>query len=381
MDLEVGCSNLSTQSVFDMSCTLNNLGVRVQTLFDAIVENNTGAIESVLDPITYDSLHSHKGCDLLSFAVFHGAEDALVVLLKWVGANNVKNMSGPAVYSAASYNRLSLLKILIEWKAPLNVGCEYGRCAIHGAVRHGHIESVKLLLDAGVDINTVTTGDSFGHTAIGLAAHLGHVDIVEILFERGAHVGEMLPQDMHVHPLLLAARNGHIDVVKLLVKLGIPITHLMFDVITTTTANHGHVEIEALLLVLRRVMISGSVDERVADACVLLQDHVRLKRMMREGKLRPLMSATFWEKERQTLNIPVCKITAKLIRDAGRVWSPVRHELHTPRVRTTVVLMMMIAHRIRADLNTNHAWINIPIPKHILYIIFGFVVSDVVPII
>jgi len=55
--------------------------------------------------------------------------------------------------------------------------------ALHVAANHGHLEIVKLLLDAGADINRKSKS---GETALHLAVVKNHIDVVKCLLVRGA---------------------------------------------------------------------------------------------------------------------------------------------------------------------------------------------------
>jgi ankyrin repeat protein len=55
--------------------------------------------------------------------------------------------------------------------------------ALHVAANHGHLEIVKLLLDAGADINRKSKS---GETPLHLAVTKNHIDVVKCLLVRGA---------------------------------------------------------------------------------------------------------------------------------------------------------------------------------------------------
>jgi ankyrin repeat protein len=59
-----------------------------------------------------------------------------------------------------------------------------GYTALMAASEYGHREIVKLLIEAGADVNAA---DWYGRTALGWALRGGHTDIVNLLKEAGAH--------------------------------------------------------------------------------------------------------------------------------------------------------------------------------------------------
>ena len=91
------------------------------------------------------------------------------------------------------------------------------------AAHNGHLNSVKILLGYGADIDargTPKIGDVVveGCTPLWAAAATGHLDVVKLLIERNADVdGRTLTGST---PLRVAAHDGHLDVVRCLVESG-----------------------------------------------------------------------------------------------------------------------------------------------------------------
>ena len=99
--------------------------------------------------------------------------------------------------------------------------------AIHMAVRNGHVEVVRLLLDSGALIDKPDMDD---YRPIHFAVNREHLtekenpmnekqmDIAKLLIERGADLNKIT--NSGDSPLDLAARNGDLEMVKLLVENG-----------------------------------------------------------------------------------------------------------------------------------------------------------------
>jgi ankyrin repeat protein/Ca2+-binding EF-hand superfamily protein len=79
---------------------------------------------------------------------------------------------------------------------------------LHWACEGGHLETVKLLVEAGASANI--GGMWRGSTAVHLASRNGHVDVVKYLHSIGAN---MNAQDSwnYATPLILAAEGGHAE--------------------------------------------------------------------------------------------------------------------------------------------------------------------------
>ena len=80
-----------------------------------------------------------------------------------------------------------------------------------GAAANGHLEVVRLLLEAGADKNAA---DARGDNALITAALYGQLEVVRLLLEAGADKNAAMANGTTA--LMLAAENGHLEVVRLL---------------------------------------------------------------------------------------------------------------------------------------------------------------------
>ena len=90
-----------------------------------------------------------------------------------------------------------------------------GWYALHEAASEGHTGIVRLLVEAGADVNAVTGG---GNTPLHMACYNGHVEAARCLLSRGAEVGTK--HSTGNTPLHVAAWRGHLPVVRLLIEEG-----------------------------------------------------------------------------------------------------------------------------------------------------------------
>ena len=121
------------------------------------------------------------------------------------------------------------------------------------AAQNGHLNSVKILLGYGADIEdrgTIKIGDEVveGCTPLWGAACSGRLDVVKLLIERNADVDGRTSTDST--PLRAAAQEGHLDVVRCLVESGADVNaRTQYEATPIMAACHyGHVSIITYLI-------------------------------------------------------------------------------------------------------------------------------------
>jgi len=153
----------------------------------------------------------------------------------------------------------------------IDILCDYGanpNNAIHAALQGG-FEAVNALIRRGACLDLPVAaalgrrddarrllpaaGSRDRHLALALASQFGHVEIVRLLLDAGEEPNRYNPVGCHSHstPLHQAALAGHIGVVRLLVERGarLDLKDILWHGTPTGWAKHGgKLETEAFLL-------------------------------------------------------------------------------------------------------------------------------------
>ncbi|MES0490291.1 MAG: ankyrin repeat domain-containing protein [Leptospirales bacterium] len=90
-----------------------------------------------------------------------------------------------------------------------------GETPLLKAAANGDVETVKLLLEHGADINAI---DDRAESALLSASYLGHYELVKFLIENGANIEN--PGNKGYTPLYVAAYKGYYNIVDLLLQKG-----------------------------------------------------------------------------------------------------------------------------------------------------------------
>eukprot|EP00041_Stephanoeca_diplocostata_P003320 m.2019 g.2019 ORF g.2019 m.2019 type:complete len:197 (-) comp1423_c0_seq1:140-730(-) len=96
---------------------------------------------------------------------------------------NVRGWRWTALVYAAYKGHLETVKVLLNAGATVDTQTRDGYTALLWAAKYGRLEIVKELINAGANINTQ---NKFGNTALMLAAYNGRVDLVQTLLKAGA---------------------------------------------------------------------------------------------------------------------------------------------------------------------------------------------------
>jgi uncharacterized protein len=137
----------------------------------------------------------------------------VLALLPWVAIAGAPPPLNQQLMEAAKAGDLAQVKTLLDKGADVNAKDEQGRTPLLGAAFGGHLAVGMILLERGADAR----GRS-GIMMLDAAARAGDIETVKLALSKGADVNETLPGA--VSPLMEAARSGNPDVLKLLLDKG-----------------------------------------------------------------------------------------------------------------------------------------------------------------
>ena len=149
-----------------------------------------------------------------------------------------------AIHAAAIYGHLEVVRLLVEAGADKESEMDDGPNALQLAAQNGHLEVVQFLLEAGASKDAAATGD---RSALHMAAQNGHARVVELLLEWAVDKDAMAAHGQTA--LHLASFFGHLEVVRLLAEAGSAINAVRADGETAlhVAAEGGHFEVVRFL--------------------------------------------------------------------------------------------------------------------------------------
>jgi ankyrin repeat protein len=170
-------------------------------------------------------------------------------------SSTIEALASNLLPSALRLKNARFTRILLDARVDPNSPMGYHRIApLQYITKHGDIELVRMLLDAGADVNAPPTGSDGqdGDTALQAAAKNGSVELIEILLDAGADINAPPPQEWGRTALQAAAMNGNIELVQILLDasadINAPPAEEWGYTVLQAAAKTGNIELVQILL-------------------------------------------------------------------------------------------------------------------------------------
>ena len=158
------------------------------------------------------------------------------IMLALIEAGADIRMLFPSLGWFAQKGETAIVKLLLEaGSGPDDMKGKLGETALIAACTAGQLEIVNLLIEAGADVNAITSTKS-GITPLIGASLAGKSKVVEVLLAAGADVGKPTGG---VSPLMGAAQRGDLATIRLLIDNGADISAKMKDRSATFPITYG----------------------------------------------------------------------------------------------------------------------------------------------
>ena len=164
------------------------------------------------------SVGDKNGIRPLHYAVQSGSLETVEAMLN-SNANIIDEPAGDqrtALMWASVKGNDQIMKLLLDKKcSDVNAVDVNEQSALHMCMQSGHLQSVKVLIDAGADVNMV---DGKHHIPLFYACASGHADVVTELIDRGSDK-QLEDKDLEGRcPLHYAAMVDRTDIIKILLR-------------------------------------------------------------------------------------------------------------------------------------------------------------------
>jgi len=201
-------------------------------LYEAIRDNRPDVVRLLLEHGANKNTRLHSGFDAINEACHRGHHEIARILIENGARPDSKAPHGMTpLLEASMRSDGAWMRWLLDWDAGVRTDLQDndGRDAVWHAANGGHIDTLSALLDHGregdksvpqwkrVPVNTMSNE---GWTPLGCAAHRNHYECVRMLLDAGAEMDIHQGHGSGYTALAEASHHGHVKVVQLFADRG-----------------------------------------------------------------------------------------------------------------------------------------------------------------
>jgi ankyrin repeat protein len=224
---------------------------------------------------------------------------------------------GSPLRAASELGHEQVVRLLLDAGADINFDTPIHGSALNMAVSSEEVSIVSLLLKNGADVEAIWCN---GGTPLIMAASKGHTEIVKLLLSRGATLSAT--DSYGWTPLISAAAKGRTETVKLLLENGADIESVNHEGCTPliSAAYNGHLGVVEVLLAVGADVSAMSEDGLTPLIAAGYKDHYAVAKLLLEHEIsNGLLSAEFMRRVLEG-RIDLTFITGFADRSRGPPW-------------------------------------------------------------
>ncbi|OLQ11916.1 Ankyrin-1 [Symbiodinium microadriaticum] len=190
------------------------------------------------------------------------------------------NLGCPPLYAASSEGHLEVVRLLLEASADKDKATNDGRTPLFVAAGQSHLEVARFLLEAKADKDKATHD---GFTPLCFAVQEGHLEIVGLLLDAKADMNTV--RDSGSTPLTIVAERGHLEVARLLLEAKADTNKAVQDGVTALifAAHEGQLGVARLLLEAKADKNKAMTDGSTPLLCASQEGQLEMVRLLLEA--------------------------------------------------------------------------------------------------